>query len=176
MPSEGSMPLRLSGIAVSRPGREAWLADELLDTILPHDPDARVLETRYRGVFLLYSSLEPVDTARIVSRGVHSFMKRYTPAMHTLESPSREGVEGLVYRLLEVLDASAVRLIVSLRGRGKRLGGRSLIEELVRRHGIALSRRARHLIIIESIEDLLIAASGITGSCGYDCITVVPPA
>ncbi len=169
------MPLPPKGIAVSTPGRESWLADEVLDTLIPLDPEARVEETGFRGVLLVYSRLDAWDAARAVSRGYHSFMKRFTPAVYTTKASSMGDVEGLIIRALEDLPRGPIRLLVSVRGEGKAYAGRSMVESLARSLGFTPSRRARMVLAVESVGDLFIAASGITGTCGPSCVTVLPP-
>ncbi len=168
------MPISVKGVAVSRPGRGSWLADELLDTLVPWDPGARVEETRFPGVMAVYTSLEPSQLARIVSRGYHSFMKRLTPAMAAAVANSWEDVEELVKSLLAGPPVR-VRLVIATRGAGKELAGRGRVEGLVRSLGFTPSRGARMALVLESLDNLFLGAYGITSPCGPDCMTVTPP-
>jgi len=168
------MSNRVSGVAVSKPGRESWLMDEVLDTIIPHDPGASMVETRFKSVFLVYSSLDPVNLARIVSAGYHSFMKRFVPALSVFRVGVFRELEDRLSSILANTNLGHVRLITALRGKGKSIASRSLIEGIVRGLGLKPSRRSSKVIDIESIDDLFIIAYGITRYCGPDCILVYP--
>ncbi len=174
MPPQGSVPLPLRGVAVSRPGRGSWLADELLDTLIPWDPEARVVETRFPGVIAVYTTLDPGQLARIISRGYHSFMKRLTPAMAMVEARGWSDIEALIRGLLTG-PPGRVRLILATRGVGKSLAGRGRLEDLVRSLGFTPSRGARMALAIESLDGLFLGAYGITSPCGPDCVTVTLP-
>ena len=173
MSPERRVPACPQGIAVSRPKRGSWLVEELLDTLVVEDPGARVEATKYPGVFLVYSSLRPSRIAKLVYSGYHSFMKRFVPSQFC-------GVVASIGELEQFLGSSLgsfirgrdLRLMVTLRGLLKRLGGERTIRSLLLSLGCSITRKPELVLAVESIDEVVVAALGNTRRCGPDCVAI----
>ena len=169
-------------VATSKPKRETWMIEELYDTLIGNGLEAKIVKTRYPGVVLVYTSLEPEKLAKIVYSNYHAFMKRFTPAMSLL-NPSKS-VNNLTRRFLAELQShldniislgaknTGVNLIVSIRGDIKYHINRQLIENIILDHNMPINRRSNIMLVVESVDSIAFIASGITRYCGPGCITV----
>ena len=173
MPPEERVPICPQGVAVSRPKRDSWLIEELLDTLVPEDPGARVEATRYPGVLLVYSSLRPARLAKLVYSGYHSFMKRFVPSQFCSIASSVEDLEAfLESSLSRAASGGRLRVMVSLRGVLKRLGGERAVRSLLSRLGYSITRDSSLVLAVESVDEVVVAALGNTRRCGPDCVTI----
>jgi len=176
VPPQGGLPECPAAVAVAKPRRDSWLVEELYDTLFPGDPGARVERTRFPGVLLVYTSLEPSRLVALIRRAEHGFLQRLVPAQRCIPNAAPGDPERLVAELASLLAAGGVSqatLIASLRGEGKRLaGGRRSLEEAMARAGVRPARRARHAVAVESVDTLIVAAAGITRGCGLGCTLI----
>ena len=174
---QGGMPECPAAVAVAKPRRDSWLVEELYDTLFTGDPGARVVRTRFPGVLLVYSSLEPARLVPLFRRVEHSFLQRLVPAQRCIAEASPGDPERLVEELARLLAAAEVKeakLLAVMRGAGKEVyGGSRSLEQAMARAGVKPSRRAhRYVVALESVDRLLVAAAGITRGCGLGCILV----
>ncbi len=172
MPPKALMPLCPKGVAVSKPKRDTWLVEELLDTIVPKDPTVRVEASGYPGVVLVYSSLEPWRLSKLVYSGYHSFMRRFVPSQYCVRVASLGELEALVGRIASLLEGRRLRLMVSLRGFLKRQGGERIVRARLLDSGCIIDRGSSFALAIESIDEVVVAAMGNTRRCGLDCVTI----
>ena len=178
------MPLP-KAVATSKPKRETWMIEELYDTLIGGGLDAEIVKTRYPGVVLVYTNAEPARLSKIVYSSYHAFMKRFTPAMslvHIEELHSELAHTIVINNINSHIDniirlgarRYGVNLIVALRGVSKDYVDRRLIENKLLSNNIHTSRRSNIVLVIESVDQFIFIASGITRYCGPGCVTMSP--
>ena len=177
------MPLP-KAVATSKPKRETWMIEELYDTLIGGGLYAEIVKTRYPGVVLVYANIEPARLSKIVYSNYHAFMKRFTPAMSLihLETRSKLSYSTIIDEINKHIDNTirlgakkhGVNIIVALRGISKSYIDKQLIENKLLSSNIRANRRSNILLIIESVDEFIFMASGITRYCGPGCVTVSP--
>lgn len=173
MPPQECMPERPTAVIVAQQGRHSWALEEAWDLAVSLDPDGgKVIETGFQGVFLVYaSSSGPRDVSVAASRMEMGFISRVVPVVHCLQASTRDDVEEALEMVARGLEGP-VRIIVSIRGVGKKIGGRSMVESVLRRVGLHLRKNSKYVIAVESIGDMFIISHGIMRRCGLGCIIV----
>ncbi|MCX8195916.1 MAG: hypothetical protein N3F67_02415 [Acidilobaceae archaeon] len=165
------MPQLLKAIAVAKPQRESWLTEELYDLLLPLDEEARVERSSFRDVLLVISArLSAAQISAAALRQEFSFMARLVPALLIVKASRSEEVLEAIRR---VAPRGPVRLMVSLRGRGKGVASEEAIAGSLRSAGVQLDRRAAEAIAVESVDELFVISYGITRKCGLSCTLLV---
>ncbi len=151
-------------LVTAMPGRDSWALEELLDTVVEADPMAKVEATRYRGTFLVRSSLDPARLARRFLAYTHAFVARVVPVLWC--GP------------LEELDQASW---VSARYPGAALDVRAreplkdrLTEALVRQTLGVRGQGAEYVIDIENVDEVVLVSAGRLRSCGPHCVVLVP--
>ncbi|MEM1873190.1 MAG: hypothetical protein QXS85_05020 [Acidilobaceae archaeon] len=173
MPSESTLP-QLRGLAVSKPGREAWLYEELYDALVAASLSSRVESTRFKGVFLIYSDASPREIAESIAEYKTHTATRVLLASMTLARPRREELERAVRELLEASRVARVRLILKPRGLGEGLVSERDIASMLELLGARVDPGSRAVLAVESVDDLFLITLGTTRSCGFKCILVSP--
>ncbi|MFN4046172.1 MAG: hypothetical protein ACK4H7_02395, partial [Acidilobaceae archaeon] len=122
MPPNGHMPQLVKALAVSKPSREYWLEEELLDALMAGDENVRVERTRFPGVLLVLSErLDACEVSSLASKIEFSFMSRLIPASRVLKGPDKGEVFNIILELLGGAPRAPLRVIVTVRGYGKRI-------------------------------------------------------
>ncbi|MEN2999487.1 MAG: hypothetical protein ABDH61_02800 [Acidilobaceae archaeon] len=173
VPAEGHLSQLLKAVAIAKPQRERWLLEELYDLLIPLDEDARVERSGFRDVLLVLSSrLRPHEISNAAQQLEFSFMSRLVPSTSIVRAGRREEL----FESLEPLLPSGrkLKLIVSLRGRGKEVVAEGELEALVRFRGNLLSRQSQEVLVVESLGEVFVISFGITRRCGLSCTVVVP--
>ncbi len=171
-------------VATSKPKRETWMIEELYDTLIGGGLHAEIVKTRYPGVVLVYANIEPARLSKMVYSNYHAFMKRFTPAMSLIHIKNQDEIlhsaiiNGIDEHLNNTIRLGAkkygVNLIVALRGVSKSHINKQLVEDRLLRSNIRTNRRSSIMLIIESVDEFVFIASGITRYCGPGCVTVSP--
>ncbi len=170
MPPNGHMPQLVKALAVSKPSRDYWLEEELLDAFIAGDEGVKVEKTRFPGVLLVLSErLDAHRVSSLASKIEFSFMSRLVPASRVLMGPSRGELFNVILELLEGAPRTPLRVMVTVRGYGKNISGSEEVSSHVSSLGFTVSRRASRAIAVESVDDLFIVAYGITRVCGLNC-------
>ncbi|MDM7275515.1 MAG: hypothetical protein P3X22_005280 [Thermoprotei archaeon] len=170
MPPNGHMPQLVKAIAVSKPSREYWLEEELLDALIAGDESVRVERTKFPGVLLVLSErLNAHKVSSLASKMEFSFMSRLVPASRVLKGPGKGEVFSVILELLGGAPRAPLRVIVTVRGHGKRVVSPEEVSSQVSSLGFTVSRRAGRALAVESVDDLFIIAYGITRVCGLNC-------
>ncbi|MEN2999394.1 MAG: hypothetical protein ABDH61_02325 [Acidilobaceae archaeon] len=163
----------LKALAIAKPQRESWLLEELYDLLVPLDEDVKVERSGFRDVLLVLSArLQPREICRAAQLMEFSFMSRLVPGTKVARATRPEEL----YRALEPLLPSGrrLKLMVSLRGRGKEVVREEELERYVSSRGNLLSRQSREVLVVESIGEVFVLSYGITHKCGLSCTLVVP--
>lgn len=173
VPSSELLPELVKAVAVSKPNRDTWLVEELLDSFTPWDEGVEVTRTRFPGVLLVLSrKLDPATISRLSRRVEFSFMARLVPAVVALhvgaKSELLEALERLLKGVTEDLD-----LITVIRGEGKSVVSESDLRSLITGMNYRLRRGARRVLAVESVDRLFVLAVGVIRSCGLNCKLLV---
>jgi len=173
VPSSELLPELVKAVAVSKPNRDTWLVEELLDSFTPWDEGVEVTRTRFPGVLLVLSrKLDPTTISRLSRRVEFSFMARLVPAVVALhvgaKSELLEALERLLKGVTEDLD-----LITVIRGEGKSVVSESDLRSLITGMNYRLRRGARRVLAVESVDRLFVLAVGVIRSCGLNCKLLV---
>ena len=158
-------------VITARPGRESWAAEEALDTIYTADPDARLVKTRYPGVYILDTRLGAHEISASYSRFTHAFISFITPGLIESAGPP----EPLCLKVvLEHVKARARTISVRIKARGasKHYALQDLVAEVIHGIGLRPSRESEWLLSVEGVDDLVLAAVGLRRSCGPSCTLV----
>ena len=177
MPAQGCMPVpegETVVLATAKPGRHAWALEEVLDTVYPIDPDPRAEDAGFEGFIVVKVSAPPRRVSPRIKSSTYAFLSFITIAMVECEGASRSEVLEAVGRLASLARGERVRLRVKLRGEGKLVASRSLVEEAVRSAGARPSRDARLALVVESAGPRFYLTIGTTVPCGGSCTYVDP--
>ncbi len=177
MPAEGCVPIppeKTVVLVTAKPGRQAWALEEVLDTVFPVDPGAEVLETGFEGFIIVESSARRRRLARAIRSTTYAFISFITLAAVECWPRSPGEVLDWVYRLAMSASGRPLRLRVKTRGEGKKLLGRSDVEEAARSAGARLSRAASVMLVVESAGLRFYLTIGNTLPCGESCLYIDP--
>jgi hypothetical protein len=173
VPSSELLPELVKAVAVSKPNRDTWLVEELLDSFTPWDEGVEVTRTRFPGVLLVLSrKLDPATISRLSRRVEFSFMARLVPAVVALHVEAKSELVGVLERLLRGV-AEDLDLIVTIRGEGKSVVSESDLRSLITGMNYRLRRGARRVLAVESVDRLFVLAVGVIRSCGLNCRLLV---
>ncbi len=174
MPSSQLLPELVKAVAVSKPNRDTWLIEELLDALIVGDEEVEVRRTRFPGVLLVLSRrLDPVSVSRLSRRVEFSFMTRLVPALVAMEVRVREELVRTLEEMLRGVRVEELDLMVTVRGEGKDVVSEFDVREVVSRLNYRLRRGAGRVVAVESIDKLFVMAVGVVRSCGLNCKLVV---
>jgi hypothetical protein len=173
VPSSELLPELVKAVAVSKPNRDTWLVEELLDSFTPWDEGVEVRRTRFPGVLLVLSRrLDPATIARLSRRVEFSFMTRLIPATIALHVEAKSELVGALERLLRGVTGD-LDLIVTIRGEGKSVVSESEVKSLITGMNYRLRRGAVRVLAVESVDRLFVLAVGVIRSCGLNCKLLV---
>lgn len=163
-------------IVTSKPGKEHWALEELWDTLYEIDDTVDIKETRYRGVFLVFTGKTSVyDLAGAFTRKFHAFIRSVVPVVICLRKPDLDVLINSIDTLLNLKSISGpLRVIFRIRGSLKKYIKPEVVEGVLRRKGIGLHDGSAEALVIEAIDDIVILAVGSIGSCGDSCIIIIP--
>ncbi len=164
-----------AALIVAKPRRRSWALEEAWDLAVLADVNGYAVETRFPGVIAVYASIDPRAFSRIAYRTSKGFIQRIVPAVKCLNSPSREELGDAIASILAERGqgrGDGLRVIVSLRGEGKRIADDRLVYNLVRSLGLRVDKASRTVLDVESVDETFIVSAGITRPCGNSCIIV----
>lgn len=168
MLSKGNMPLCPNLIAVSLPNKKSWAFEEISDTVFEKDPNAYIIESKYKGVFLIYLNQNNIDAImKNVLMYQHAFLSRIIPV-----KSCGNDLKYVIEKSLLNLPKGFIRLIVHLREPLKNVIKEDDISGLVISYGYKLTKKSNNVLVLESIDEFIISTSGIIRKCGPSCITV----
>ncbi|MET1101577.1 MAG: hypothetical protein ABWW69_03765 [Pyrodictiaceae archaeon] len=168
------MPTCPKAIVTSKPGKEHWTLEELWDTLYEIDDTVDIKETRYRGVFLVFTGKTSVyDLAGAFTRKFHAFIRSVVPALICLRRSDLDALINSIDTLLKPI-SGPLRVIFRIRGPLKKYIKPEVVEELLRRKGIEVHDSSAEALVIEAVDDIVILAAGSIGSCGDSCIIIIP--
>ncbi|ADI32334.1 hypothetical protein [Staphylothermus hellenicus] len=101
-------------IVTCKAGSEEWCEEEIGNVLFIHDPDVKVVRTRYPGLLLVYSNLDPYKAYVYALSSEYGFIKNIIP-IHLHDKFSLENIS----KILEIVGVGE-RIKVKLRIRGKR--------------------------------------------------------
>lgn len=161
MSAPSILPELVRAVIVAKPQREGWAIEEAYDLLVPIDPSAQVVATRFRDVLVALSSAPSQLISQAAARMEFSFVSRIVPSLVALRSERQEEVLEAMRRI----SPEALLVEARLRGRSK---------EIMRGAPLTEARRGLRLFL-EGIDNLFVISYGITKRCGLGCTVVVPP-
>ncbi len=171
------MPECPTAVIVAKPKRQSWALEEAWDLAVMAHPESRAEPSRFPGVILVYTP--DGDSRRLsimAARGERGFIQRIVPAEICIAGAEKNdvvnAVESIIGRKSALMGEGRLRLIVSVRGEGKRVVDKRAIEEIVASKNLRIDRNARVALAVESVDSLFVIALGITRSCGPSCLLV----
>ena len=173
------MPVCPKVIVVSKPSKYAWMLEEVNDIIALLDVNARISDTSFPGVAMIY--LESGSDAMklisgIASRARFAFVKRVVSGNYCFEFDKTKLIQ-LINEFVDKLKSMGhdnVRLAMSLRGSPKKLVSAQEISSIILGSGLKLRKDSAYSISIESVGNLVLTGLCITRSCGFDCELLAP--
>ena len=66
-------------IITCRAGSEDWCEEEIGNVLFPYDPEVRVVRTKYPGLLIVYSKLDPLRAYTISLSSEYGFVERIIP-------------------------------------------------------------------------------------------------
>ncbi len=170
MPPSKLLPELIKAIAISKPNRDSWLVEELLDAFLIWDESVRIERTRFPGVLLVLSrKLDPITLSKLAMRTTFSFMSRLIPAVTIVEIGTINELAGILERLLREEKIRELNTMITIRGEGKRIASESMIKNIIANMNYTVKKDAKRVIAIESIDELFTIAIGTIKTCGLEC-------
>lgn len=100
-------------IITCRAGNESWCAEEIGNTLFMYDPLIYVEKTRYPGVLIVYSRLEPDKAYKYALTREYGFVQKIIP-VHKICSID----EDISKEIIELINrVEKIRLRIRIRGR-----------------------------------------------------------
>ena len=163
-------------VVTSKPGKEHWALEELWDTLYEIDDAVDIKETKYRGVFLVFTGKTSVyDLAGAFTRKFHAFVRSVVPVVVCLRNPDLGVLINSIDTLISLKSMSGpLRVIFRIRGLLKKYIKQEVVEGTLRRKGIVLHDGSTEALVVEAVDDIVALAVGSIGSCGDSCIIIVP--
>lgn len=155
-----------SAVATVKPGKETWAFEEAWDIAVEADPNGRVVETHFNGVFLVYA--DPVMLVRTLLRSTPAFIRRVVAT--TRCALVKEGGVGTV---IDILRPYAGRCAFNAHLRGESRALERILETLstVRKTG-----EYNCTLHIEGVGVYILVAEGSVRDCGFGCSLVIDSA
>ena len=66
-------------IITCRAGSEDWCEEEIGNVLFPYDPEVRVVKTKYPGLLIVYSKLDPLRAYTISLSSEYGFVEKIIP-------------------------------------------------------------------------------------------------
>ena len=154
-------------VASSLPSKEFWAYEELYDTVFEADEEARVVRSKYKGTFFVYTK----KTEAVLNnffRYQHAFLGKVLPV-----KVCDTDIRSLIRRSIELLSIKEVRLMLHIREPLKNKVYEDYISFLITSGGLRLSKKSKFIFVIESIENTFLSSFGITRKCGPHCYALV---
>jgi len=145
-------------IVTTKPGKENVVELQVGDAIYFHDNDVRIVHTGYRGVLLVYTSLDPWQAFwKVMSNPIHG-ASRIVPVEICVQANTSLIVNSLL-KLVENKKVREVSLEVTVRGKHvdedelKNMLRGSLLQKK-----ILIKHKAKHSAKVEVIDNIAIIA------------------
>jgi len=174
VPPSNILPELVKAVAVSKPNRDTWLVEELLDALIVGDEGVEITRTRFPGVLLVLSrKLDPVTVSKLSRRTEFSFMSRLVPAILTIKVESVGELLGALEEVLRGRPVEELDVWVTIRGEGRNVVSESYVKNMVSTMNYRLRRGAGRVLAVESVDKLFVVAVGTMRSCGLNCRLLV---
>ncbi len=169
MSSEEYLSLCPKAIITSKPKRESWAYEELWDTLFEIDPNLKVVRSKFKGVYLVYLSSNPLEIYNSFTRYTHAFISTVVPSLLCKNVNELKGeISSLIACVRSFFGFKSVYL--KLRGRSKVL--QEYLPEGLR--VVDIPRDLEKTFVLEGIEDIIILSIGEFRSCGPGCHVLRP--
>lgn len=140
-------------------GKEDQAINEVIDILLSLDENVKVEKTKYPGVIVVYSSLNPHDLARILYTSPTSTIIRIVPCDICVKTSIKSIVKA-VLNLTEKVFNSNIKFMVDCIRRGRKVESSLDVEkyvgwEIVRKYGSKVSfSKPDYIVKIEVIDEI----------------------
>ncbi|MCD6301359.1 MAG: hypothetical protein J7L82_04735 [Staphylothermus sp.] len=101
-------------IVTCRAGSEDWCEEEIGNVLFPHDPELKVVKTKYPGLLIVYSKLDPLKAYTISLSSEYGFVEKIIP----VQIHDKFNIDALD-KILNIVGYGE-KLKVKLRVRGRR--------------------------------------------------------
>ncbi|MET1160184.1 MAG: hypothetical protein ABWW65_04420 [Thermoprotei archaeon] len=146
-------------IVTCRSGNENWCEEEVGNVLFPQDPEVRIVKTRFSGVLIVFSYLNPLDAYKTALSREYGFVEHIIPVF--LSAPLTE-LDDVIERIREIVNPGE-RVKLRVRVRGVR-GISTTLWHKIRR--VLASKNAIHdpssntCLFVEVIEDRIYVGKG----------------
>lgn len=144
-------------IVTCRAGNEEWCEEEIGNVLFLYNHGVRINRTRYKGVLLVETSLNPDRVYRIVSSREYGFVEKIIP-LHVVVNKIdiRNIVESIRRLVIEKGVKDSIRLHIVFRGiRGFSNILWKEVTRSLRELGISVSKKSSTCLYIESIDNFI---------------------
>ena len=155
-----------AGVVTAKPGRERWAFEEAWDIAVEADPNGRVEETRFRGVYLVYA--DPLRLARLLLKASPAFIKSFIVSAKCIPLDKGEP-DRVLDALKNYADSCAIE--ARLRGEARILAGILEHSPLQR-----ITGEYTCTVHIEGVDFYLLVAKGVARDCGFGCRLIIDEA
>lgn len=132
-------------------GSEELCAEEIGNVLYPYDNSVSIIKTKYRGLIIAYSKLNPSEAYMLLSKREYGFVKSIIPIQASLMFER----DQLIYIVKKIAkDVSCVR--IKLRVRGVRGLSQSLWRDIInalREAGLKHDLKCSKCLFIEVVDD-----------------------
>ena len=100
-------------LVTCRAGNEDWCVEEIGNVLFEHDPEVEIVKTKYPGLIIVYSKIDPSRAYSIASSREYGFVVHVIPVMEVVELGG--DIEKAVKNIVE--EGERVKVRVRVRGR-----------------------------------------------------------
>jgi len=151
--------LRRVAVATVEAYKEEKAGIEIMDCIFPHDPEVNFEITKYPGVIIINSNLDPFEVIKILKRCFVSLAYRVVPIQKWTKASIEDIIEACIELAKYVADKNTT-FKVECNRRGRVIKSRSQVEravgnEIIEKIGCRVSlKNPEFIIAIEIIGDI----------------------
>lgn len=127
-------------------GKEQRAIEEVMNILLPKDINAQCVQSKYPGVLLVYTKLEPKQAALILRGNPTSVIFKIVPCEVCVETSLNNIVDAAI-ELARKYDVTGKRFYVDCTRRGRRVESSLTVEKYV---GYALTRNLNCKVDMEN--------------------------
>jgi hypothetical protein len=158
-------------VVTSKPKREWWAKQEILDAVAI-DETARVEETIFRGIYLVYSDLSSHGIYELFRAFEYSFIKRIIIVDKCIGC-SRKDLESYIRSIKNSIE-DKVCVRGRLRGSCKKVLDESTVDSIISSFGKHVTRKASLCLDVESFDSFLVVSVGHVRPCNFECEILEP--
>ncbi len=144
-------------LVTCRAGNEDWCVEEIGNVLFPYDHMIRVEKTRYPGLIIVYSNLDPLKAYNYALPHEYGFVKKIIPILYICSFSDE------IFEKVDKLVKPGERVKVKLRIRGRRGYSRIFWRKIME---VLKSKQARHdpssetCLYIEGVDDIIYIGKG----------------